>query len=337
VRNAATKTGAFGARFAIECVEDGGVLVDLEGGGYFQLNITAAAACAALSETDSEDTAASRLAKRLGISDDKAKVILADVLRGLGGTSKREEPLGPFRYRRGGTGYGLQEGDKTILEVNVSRRMLLIRVPVETLRFPMLEYVRAVTPKLLGLAGITALHASACTLGERSLGFSGQSRAGKTTTMRAFAAAGASPISEDLVVFTKGDVVPTFYRGGEARVHAWAAETAERLLCANEGISFSPLEGIAVGPTQQLHELWFLDGSRRRGDDFNRIRLGPVAGLLALLRNTFLGEEEPEPWRRHLRVVRALAAKLTLFDATAPGGLEALAQAARTYVANSAS
>ena len=61
-------------------------------------------------------------------------------------------------------------------------------------------HLRSVVPKLLALRGIRVLHASAVEIDGSLLVFSGQSGAGKTTSAKAFAQAGARLVSEDLLV-----------------------------------------------------------------------------------------------------------------------------------------
>lgn len=328
--------GKFGERFAVECLEEGGVLVDLESGSYFALNRTAATICAVLSEDLSIDETAGRLGERLGLSRSAALGAIDDVLREASRLAKGDEPIGPFSYRKEGKRYVLKEANRIILEVDAERNELSLsaRPPF---RFPMIEYVRAVTPKLLALTGVTVLHAAACTLGERAIAFSGVSGAGKTTTVRAFVTGGAAPKSEDLVVMTEEES-PSFYLQGETVAHEWARQTAAVFQAANErAVSFDSLRSAASGPQHRLDEVWFLDAERRRNETFERRPLRPLAGLLSLLRHAFCGVGTPEQWRRHVSRVRELSGGLISHEVIAPAGLEALDQAARSYVANFAS
>jgi hypothetical protein len=329
----------FRARFALESFDDGAVLVDLESGTYFELNATAREACAALLHAADRRDAEARLGARLGTSAEEARSLIDAVLAELAGAPDAPATFaGPFRYSRHGDVYVLEDEGRPVLETRPRARELRLSAAATGLRFPMLEYVRAVTPKLLGLAGVTVFHAAACRWSGRSVAFAGASGAGKTTTMRAFVNAGADPIAEDLVLVAGDTRAPACHRGGEARARAWAQRTAERLERERAAsVSFVDLADAASGETWPLDELWFIDSAGRRGDALATTKLGNAAGFLALLRNTFIGEADAVAWARHLGTVRDLADRLVLREASAPQGLAALAVGARRYVTNSAS
>ena len=249
------------------------------------------------------------------------------------------ELIGPFRYRRHGAGYALEETGRIVLTMDMAGRKLHLRAPPDTLTFKVLDYVRAVTPKLLHLRGVTVLHASACLLPEGLAAFSGNSGAGKTTTARAFAAAGARLISEDLVVLTPGSRTATVCVDGERRAHAWAAAAADALGNAFEaehdcdGLS----EVSSPGAEIPLAAIWFVDRSRRKGSALQQRPFTAIDGTLALLGNNFLGSDSPESWRRHVRETHAIASQLALWEVTMPDGLDRLAGAARAYATKTAS
>src|SRR5206468_12508877 len=113
---------------------------------------------------------------------------------------------------------------------------------------PKLElYVRSLAPKLLFLRGLTVLHASACAAAGQLVAFSGTSQAGKTTTARAFADAGAALVAEDLVVLAPGSARPEVALEGEARVRAWASATAAALAGGARAAASRELAGAAEG------------------------------------------------------------------------------------------
>ncbi|MDB4983194.1 MAG: hypothetical protein JWM82_3946, partial [Myxococcales bacterium] len=126
--------------------------------------------------------------------------------------------------------------------------------------------------------------------------------------------------------------------GGETAAHAWAAKAADAL-ASHRGatVSFAALAAVGAGDVARLHELWFLSANRRVGDTLLRRALAPAEGLLALLRNVFLGVADGAAWRRHLGIVHRLADELRLSEATPPSGLAPLHAAARAYTTNSAS
>jgi hypothetical protein len=329
---------AFNARFAIECVDDGGVLMDLETGSYFQLNITAAQTCAILCEAADHEKATATLSARLGISSAEAAGVIAHVHGGLSRGGIRSESPSPFRYRKRGDGYVLLEGEAQILFIDLEQRRLRLTATSAGLRFKPIDYVRAVTPKLMGILGINVLHGATCILANRTVGFLGQSRAGKTSTMRAFASASATEVSEDLIVLRQDGPRPTIWTEGESRAHAWADETARDLgSIPGVEVSFEPLRATATGPSAHLDEIWFLDANRRAGDRFVRRPMGGAEGLVFLLNNAFLWADDPQVWRSHLANTRALREKLDLYETTAPHGLQELVRGAKDYATNLAS
>jgi hypothetical protein len=248
--------------------------------------------------------------------------------------------VGPFRYRRHEDGYALVDDDRIVLTLDASGRRLRLCVPAETLRFALVDYLRAVTPKLLTLRGTTVLHASACLLPDGLCAFSGRSGAGKTTTAHAFRAAGCELIAEDLLVLAgDGDERPRVLVDGERRAHAWARDAAARLAAAPAEVLAcdAVASAAAPGPSHPLAAIWFVDAGRRRGDQLTRRRLTVIDGALALMANNFLGADDTPSWRRHVRDTLAIAARVSLWEATPPSGLDQLAAAARGYATKTAS
>jgi hypothetical protein len=331
------RASALHSRFVLETLDEGGVLVDLETGTYFEVNGTAAVACEVLLASGHEHEAAARLGERLSIGAERAQALVESVLEDLAAPPDVPEDLaGPFRYLRDGDVYQLHDRGLPVLQVDPRVSLITLCGPASSLRFGMLEYVRAVTPKVMGLLGVTVLHASACNGSGGALAFSGPSGAGKTTTMQAFAAEGAGAISEDLLVLTDEPAEATCYLEGEANAHAWSAEAAKRL--SRDGrVPFDGVTDAASGPRGTVDRIWFVDARRRRGSSLEIKPLGQVSGFLSLLRNTFLGRADAPSWIRHLRTVRRIRSSLSLFDATVPQGIPSLAEGVRRYVTNSAS
>ncbi|MDB4983380.1 MAG: hypothetical protein JWM82_4132, partial [Myxococcales bacterium] len=204
MKTEATNTSAnldtLAGRFALERVSDGGVLVDLQTGSYFQVNASAAEICGALLDEVDVEAARARVSARLNVDLDEAASLIEGICEGLGEEVASGEIEGPLRYGPSGDAFGLEEDGCPVLLVDPATRGLMLAEPARVLRYPMLDYVRTITPKLLGLLGFTVLHASACRLSGGVVGFSGQSGAGKTTTMQAFASAGGTALAEDLLV-----------------------------------------------------------------------------------------------------------------------------------------
>lgn len=329
----------FRDQFAVEPIGDEGVLVNLATGGFFRLNPTATKACLALQESTSPAEAADRLAASMMLSPKQAAALLDGVRLQLTEPGVPTELIGPFRYRRHGDGYALEETGRVVLTMDPAGQKLRLRARPDTLAFKMLDYVRAVTPKLLHLRGVTVLHASACRLPEGLTAFSGNSGAGKTTTARAFQAAGAQLISEDLVVLTRCSRTAAVCVDGERRAHEWAAATADALRNGFEAEQDCDGLSEVSGPAAEipLAAIWFVDRSRRKGPALQQRPFTAVDGTLALLGNNFLGSDSPESWRRHVRETHAIASRLALWEVTMPDGLDRLAAVARDYATKTAS
>ncbi len=277
----------FRDRFAIEPIGDDGVLIDLLTGSFFHVNRTATLACLALRESASRADAVAHLASSMALATDAAAALLDQVRSQLAEPGVRTDATGPFRYCRHEHGYALEQNDRVVLTTDRSGRELRLVARPDTLTFKMLDYLRAMTPKLLHLRGATVLHAAACELPEGLTAFSGPSGAGKTTTARAFTGAGAQLISEDLLVLA-ADSTATVVAGGEKRAHDWAATAADALTADPErGLDCGALDDVALaGPEVPLAAIWFVDSARRNGDDFRQRTLTAIDGALALLGNT---------------------------------------------------
>jgi hypothetical protein len=330
---------SFRDRLVVESIGDEGLLIDLETGSYFRLNTVATKACLALQQSGTVAAAAARLTEQRGLPPDQARALVESVRAQLAAPNPQALTGNRFAYRRRQGGYALEQDGTPILTTDARGDELQMIVPPEALAFPIEQYVRAMTPKLLHLRGLTVIHASACESAGGLTAFSGQSGAGKTTTARALAAAAARLISEDIVVFgPEQEGQPLVFDEGERHAHAWARDAAERLSRdPTARVACRGLEAMSDGPRRPLHAIWFLDARRRSGDTIALGPLAPMDGLLMLLANNFLGAADPESCRRHVRETHRLARAVSLWQATVPDGLEALAAAAARYSANSAS
>ena len=334
----AEESAQFRDLFAIEPIGQDGVLIDLVTGSFFRLNPTATKACLALQASTSRAEAADRLVTSMALSPAEATSLLDSVLLELTKPGVRTELVGPFRYLRFEDGYALEEDGRVILTMDRTGRRLCLRARPDALAYKMLDYIRAITPKLLHLRGVTVLHASACVLTGGLTAFAGQSGAGKTTTARAFAATGSKLICEDLLVLAGGSQAAVVV-DGERRAHAWAAATADALSKGPDAeLSCDGLADVCgPGSTIPLAAIWFVDRSRRTGAMLQRRPFTAIDGALALLGSNFLGSDSPESWRRHIRETHAIAAQVALWEVTVPDGLDQLASAARAYATNTAS
>ncbi len=331
---------AFGDRYAVELLPDGdGILVDLESGSYFKLNATAALICDVLSSAETIGDAIGCVAEKMRVPSAEGARLIALVGETLSeGTTPAEAP-GPLRYVSGKDGSAVFEEDhRTIFSIASGSRSVRFHASLDELEAPLVLYLKALVPKLLSLLEVPVLHAAACRVGGSLLAFSGKSGAGKTTTVRAFERAGASLLSEDLMVLSLTDELPSMYTAGEKFAHDWARAAAPRLEKApEEEMDFADLSDAQQGATVQLASIWFIDAARRAGDDLQVRRLSIGDGALALLGNGMLATSYPRHWRDLLRRSRFIAERTSLSQATMPDGLSRLEGAANRYIVNSAS
>lgn len=334
-----TGTGQFKQRFALAAFPDGGVLLDLDTGQYFRLNPTATDICRALERGTSQEEVEVQLANRFGIPRAQAAVDVRQMLSGLSATAPRKEYPSDFKYRPTEFGYAVCDETGPVLEVaRDGSRLRLVR-DVATLTCRIEDCVRGILPKALFLAGIPALHASACVIGGRLTAFSGVSTAGKTTTARAFVSHGARPVSEDVLVLSLDGGRPAVFIEAEVAVHRWARDAAAALVAGGQGseIDCDGLAATCGGPTEALAVAAFLDRARRGGDTIRTERVSRPDAVACYLEGIFLGAGDRDSWRRYLKISAALATGVDTCLAWVPDGLTGLAEAAAAYSASSTS
>jgi hypothetical protein len=320
----------FARRYLLARYQTGGVVVDLESGNYYRVNASAALVCDALRVGGDAER---RIAAELGVSNAEAGEIAAEVVAGLEGSAVRGTPQGSYHFYPDQDGYVLRHSDRTVLHVDGAS--LAIRLPAggEQPGESQLElYVRALAPKLLFQRGVTVLHASACVADGKLVAFAGVSGAGKTTTARAFAAAGARLVSEDLVVLGTGVRHAEVLTEGEPFVRAWARRIAAMLLADRDrSVPAIDLMGIANGSAARLDKILFLDRARRGGTDLEGRRIEESDALVTLMTHDFLGAKESGEWRRFFEAAVALVGVVQTEELSAPNGVEHLASAAARY------
>jgi hypothetical protein len=181
---------------------------------------------------------------------------------------------------------------------------------------------------------LTVIHAAACEKNGALVAFAGSSGAGKTTTARAFQAAGTTLLSEDLSVLRTDGRRPAFVLGAEARVHAWARDAARALARGYASVSSRELVTMAEGSGVELGAVYFLDVQRRQGTDFQLTAMPPADALLSLMAHDFLGTGSPEGWRRFFTTAVAIASGTRPIEVTTPLGVGTLQAAAKRQISN---
>lgn len=319
-----TETG-----FLLAEVAAGGLLLDLESGGIFQLNGPAALIWRWRLDGRSDTDIARAFARQFLLDEHQAR---RDTLAALSLPVETlpSSPEDEFQYRRQPDGYVFHERGVPMLAVDLAGerlRNLAVDPPASKLRALLL----GVAPKLISLRGHAALHASAVALRRGVLAFSGPSGAGKTTTARALAQQGARIVCEDkLILRMEGDRVNAVLHG-EAVVAAWSGRTAETL--RNDGsASCDGLDEALHGDALPLRELGFIE-ARRRQPLLLEARLMPGCdAAAAVFRNAFHGSGGSLAWKRELNHARLVANQTAAFEVNMPDDLSSLATAAGQIV-----
>jgi hypothetical protein len=325
-------------RYVIESLRTGdGVILDLQSGNFFQLNRSAVAVCGALLASETTDGAVERLTRDLRISREQAEKLVASTQTLLAQPGIRAPVSSSLEYVQEAEDLcSFGEAGKRLFSIHLRERSLELCAPLDSLQSPLLFYVRAILPKLLALVDVPILHGAACRTRDSFVAFCGLSGAGKTTTALAFREAGATLISEDLLVLSVGDSSVEVYEDGEKLARAWAADAAIQLSRRGR-TDFSELTSARHGPRIALRTIWFLEAARRSGERFVLQPLSALEGMLLLLGNGFLATADPIRWREFLRRSVVIAESTTIRALTAPAGLAGLAAAADRYIANWAS
>lgn len=325
----------FDQRYLLARYPTGGVVVDLESGNYFRVNASAALVCEAMRTGGDIE---GRIAERLGLTRPQADKILGEVASGLRTPQVRRTPQGSYHFFQEERGYVLKHGERVVLEVDGAEAGIRLPPGTEVPAEAQLElYVRALAPKLLFQRGVTVLHASACVVHGRLIAFAGVSGAGKTTTVRAFADAGATLVAEDLVVLLPEMPRPEVFVHAERFIDGWARKTTSHLLRSRAAISYAELAGAISGKRTGLDAIVLLDKSRRSGTALEIRLLDRPEALSALLMHDFLGAADPETWRRFFGAAVQITGATEISGATTPDGIEHLPGAVQAYIAKYAS
>jgi hypothetical protein len=330
---------AFGERFALATFPDGGVVIDLVTGAYARLNLSATRILEALTTSVDLKSAGRLVETRLGMDDKEAARAIEEIVVALETQGQRRDRPDPFRYASApdNSGYVLSSNGSPKLWLSSDGLVVRAVSPVQSNVALATEYLRAAAPKLLYLQGAAVLHAAACRGTNGLIVFCGDSGAGKTTTARAFSAAGANLFSEDMLVVASVSPLSVHFLGEEA-IRKWALGAANDLGRTPQ-IDGSALRTAFDGPAAVVTEMWFI-AAEQRVEGSNHIlprRLGATDAALAVMSCIFLGATSPSEWRRFLGLASTIATATSIFEARMPLGLDRLTDAAKVYTQNSAS
>lgn len=316
--------------FAAATFADGGLLLHLPSGEFFQLEKMPAAVWSVVNRGASGETIVAETAEVLGMSTEGARAVLESVLAQARSLQDRR-PMIPPAFWDDGQILSLREGSRTLMSLN--KRTLALTV-ADHLRDrsddELTAALRVFVPKVFAQWFPLAMHASAVSIGDRNIIFCGESGAGKTTTARILSEelAGSQVFSEDVVVLGDDGGVLMMIDRAEVIVRTWMNDAATALIERREpSCDALPLRVALEGETTRrpIHKAIFLRADRRRGAVWSLERLSPAVAAGRLFLHSFFPSPETNALRDHLRACHRLAAQIEAADAVAvPAGLPAL-------------
>ncbi len=315
-------------RYALVEAGSGALLLDLVSGNLLELNESGRYIWQLAIAGSSQEAIAATLVDRHALDPATALGHVRQAMN-LSLSNIPEQPPTVFNYERRGAEYVFQfEGESTFVVDDRGERMALAARPEGA----SLEYLlQAIAPKILSLRGHAVLHAAAVALGDHVVAFSGYSRAGKTTTARAFVSAGATFICQDKLLVKVDETQTRTARFSERAIAAWVAETAQKLR-TSKATSCSGLDAATSGETLPLVEIGFLDAQRRTPGPYAAMVLAETETAGAVFRNGFYGSDESKEWIRHLRTAAQVSQSVRGYDLTMPEGLDRLADAVTALI-----
>lgn len=326
------------ARFALEHVKDGGLLLDLRSGNLFRMNQTAAFVWGRALDGRQSEEIAQLLSEAFNIPEVIARRDVDTTLILPSNPAVSPAPT-EFRYQEVGNDYRFLAGDVPLLFVQTKTQ--LVRAERDIDRSTAGICIRSITPKLVALLGWSILHGSAVVRPNGSaMLFLGESGAGKTTTAKTLCASapGWRVLSEDKVVLRPSENGTAIAVRGEPRISSWIS-SASIALAAGKGATFalSSLATVGEGEVLPIAEVVLLDARRRTGFGLAFAPLGQAAAAQQIFSHGFYGSAMPAEWRRQVHMTAMLARTAMTYEGTLPAGLEALREAAARYTEITAS
>ena len=318
--------------YLVAALEDGHAALDLGTGELYRVNAVGAAVCQGLTRGHSVAQIVHELSMRFDV--ERAALTL-DVERFAATLEKPPEEPRPGRsdvavsVAPAEGGFFLKfQGNPVLWMAGVGTRAEWHALAPSTIaRTQILTWA---APHLVALQGLTVLHASAVEHAGGVSAFVGASGAGKTTLARALRDAGATLVSEDLLVLEGTSA----RLGGERVIAEWAEASASADLVVDArdlAISLSTLACLPLGVVA------LLDAARRQGQALGLEAIGACDALGALLANAFAEVEDRDVWSRVFVSARVLVEAGLVRRTIVPDGLAQLAAAARGYTSSSTS
>ena len=317
---------------SLALLSDGGVLLDLQSGGLFQLNEAAAFVWDRHLNGEPPASISRAFSDRFGVGPDRAERDVYETLNQQRPSVSTPPISAEFRYRHSREVCDFSVNGIPVLEMTPSGDA--IRTCVDPDSNDLYQHLRAVSPKILALQGTFVLHSSAVQSSARGLTvFVGESGAGKTTTARAFARAGMRLVCEDKLILR-----PT----GECMLASLDAESTleRRLVDLHSCLKHSTrghwcdmtfLADTAAGANLPIERFLMVDKRRRGSAQSETKRMGESDALIGIFVNAFHGSSLQDEWHRQFAAASALARATPVFLATVPNGVELLGAAARRY------
>jgi hypothetical protein len=332
--------------FAVAAFPDGGLLLHLFSGDFFELDRVRAAVWRAIVQATATEEVVDVIASALAIPRATAfDIVERTVAQGL--ALENRPPDGIPRFEDDTRVLSLRDRagvlltfDRQALRLHLGPGLIL---QMQAGRNGLEEALRVFVPKILGSWYPLALHASAVQMGTRTLLFSGDSGAGKTTTARLLVEEMEATrlIAEDMVLLSDLEDEASIVVGAEAAVHAWMADATQTLSALQDqsvDVEQLLLSLRAQSGRLPLRKIVFLDSARRTGAAWRFGSLTSTATLRLLFVNSFIHSSTFPVLRSHLDACGTLTSRLVAAEALAiPFGLTNLRAGLRAQIETIAS